>query len=256
LSEFDTASTDRVGIISERLAERAWPGQDPIGKRLKAGDVDSKSPWTLIVGVVRNVKHEEIAGDGGLDLYVSYRQVVDSNMYLLLRTRVVPTTLADAATRAVWAADPEQSTFNVVTMEERIAETIWQRRAAGTLFMIFGALALTLAAVGIYGVMSYLISRRTREIGIRMAMGAQPRDVLKVTIGEGATLIAIGLGIGLVVAFIAAKAMNSLLYQVSAADPLTYLIVPLLLASVALVACYIPAWRAMKVDPIVALRDE
>jgi predicted permease len=256
LSEFDTTDSERVGVISQRLAERAWPGQDPIGKRLKVGGVDSQSKWTTIVGVVGDVKHEEIAGEAGLDLYVSYRQVGDSNMYLLLRTKVAPMTLAGAATRAVWTGDPEQSTFNIATMEDRIADTIWQRRLSGALFIVFAALALVLASVGIYGVMSYVVSQRTREIGIRMAMGARPRDVLKLVIGQGAMLIAAGLGAGLIVAFIASQIINSLLYQVSATDPLTYLVVSLLLAAVALVACYIPARRAMKVDPMTALRVE
>jgi putative ABC transport system permease protein len=156
----------------------------------------------------------------------------------------------------VWAGDPEQSTFDVVAMEERVADTVWQRRLSGALFIVFAALALALASVGVYGVMSYVVSQRTREIGVRMAMGARPRDVLKLVIGEGAKLIASGLGAGLAVAFIASRIISSLLYQVSATDPLTYMVVPLLLAAVALVACYIPARRAMKVDPMTALRVE
>jgi putative ABC transport system permease protein len=256
LNEFDTAETERVGVISQRLAERAWPGQDPIGKRLKVGGVNSQSKWMTIAGVVGDVKHEEIAGEAGLDLYVSYQQVGDSNMYLLLRTKVAPMALAEVATRAVWAGDPEQSTFNIVTMEERVADTVWQRRLSGALFAVFAALAVALASVGIYGVMSYAVSQRTREIGVRMAIGASSRDVLKLVIGQGAKMIAAGLGAGLIVALIAARIINSLLYQVSATDPLTYLVVSLLLAGVALVACYIPARRAMKVDPMTALRAE
>jgi putative ABC transport system permease protein len=256
LNEFDTEETERAGVISQRLAERAWPGQDPIGKRLKVGGVNSQGRWTTVVGVVGDVKHEEIAGEGGLDLYVSYQQFSDANMYLLLRTKVAPMALAEAATRAVWAVDPEQSTFDIMTMDDRIAGVIWQRRLSGALFAVFAALALALASVGIYGVMSYMVSQRTREIGVRMAMGARPRDVLKLVIGQGAKLIAAGLGAGLIVAFIAGRIISSLLYQVNATDPLTYLVVPLLLASVALVAIYIPARRAMKVDPMTALRTE
>jgi putative ABC transport system permease protein len=256
LNEFDTAETERVGVVSRRLAERAWPGQDPVGKRLKVGGANSQSNWTTIVGVVGDVKHEEIAGEGGLDLYVSYRQVGDSNMYLLLRTKVAPMALAEAATRAVWEGDPEQSTFNIVTMDERIVDTVWQRRLSGALFIVFGALALVLASVGVFGVMSYTVSQRTREIGVRVAMGARPRDVLTLVIGHGAKLIAAGLGAGLIVSLVAARIIDSLLYQVSATDPLTYLAVLILLAAVALVACYIPARRAMKVDPMTALRTE
>jgi putative ABC transport system permease protein len=256
LNEFDTENTERVGVVSQRLAERAFPNQNPIGKRLKVGNLFSESKWTTIVGVVRNVKHEEVSGDGGMDLYAPYQQAVDANMYLLLRTKVPPLTVADVATRAVWVGDPEQSTFNVTTMEARIADTVWQRRLSGALFLVFAGLALVLASIGIYGVMSYAVSQRAREIGIRLAMGAQPGDVLRLVIGQGAKLIAIGLALGLVAAFVAARLMTGLLYQVSAVDPLTYLLVSSLLAAVALVSCYIPARRSMKVDPIIALRVE
>lgn len=256
LNDFDSATTERVGVISQRLAERLFPNQNPLGNRLKVGDLLSQSQWTTVVGVVRNVKHEEITGDGGMDLYVSYQQVGESNMYLLLRTKVPPLTLADAATRAVWASDPEQSVFNVATMEARIADTVWQRRLSGTLFLVFAGLALALAAIGIYGVMSYAVSQRTREIGIRLAMGAQTRDVLKLVIGQGAKLIGIGLGLGLLVSLAGARLIASLLYQVSAFDALIYLFVLMVLGAVALVACWIPARRATKVDPMIALRQE
>jgi len=256
LTEFDTAATERVGVISQRLAERLFPGQNPLGKRLKVGDLFSQSQWTTIVGVVRNVKHEEITGDGGLDLYASYQQVGESNMYLLLRTNVPPLNLADAATRAVWASDPEQSVFNVTTMETRIADTVWQRRLSGTLFLVFAALALVLAGIGIYGVMSYAVSQRKREIGIRMALGAQPKDVLRMIVGQGARLIALGLGIGLVVALLGSRLIHSLLYGISSADPLVYVSVLAVLTAVALLACWLPARRATRVDPLQALRQE
>jgi putative ABC transport system permease protein len=256
LNEADNANTDRVAVISERFAARLFPNQNAIGKRLKAGAISSEAKWTTIVGVVGNVKHEEIASDGGIDLYTSYQQIVDANMYLLLRTKVPPHTLTAAATQAVWAGDPEQSTFNVVTMEERIADTVWQRRLAGTLFLVFAALALVLAAIGIYGVMAYTVSQRTREIGIRLALGAQPRDVLRMIVGQGAKLIAIGLGIGLLIALVGGQIIKSLLYGISSADPLIYLLVLVVLAIVALLACWLPARRATRVDPLHALRQE
>jgi putative ABC transport system permease protein len=141
-------------------------------------------------------------------------------------------------------------------MEARIADTVWQRRLSGALFLVFAGLALVLASIGIYSVMSQAVSQRAREIGIRLAIGAQPGDVLLLLIWQGAKLIAIGLGLGLVIALAGARLMTGLLHQVSAVDPLTYLLVPLQLATVALVACYIPARRATKVDPIIALRVE
>ena len=209
-----------------------------------------------IIGLVGDVKHEQIASDGGLDLYVSYQQVLDSNMYLLLRTKVRPLTLADQATREVWASDPEQSTFNIVAMDTRVADTIWQLRLSGTLILIFAGLALVLSAIGIYGVMSYAVSQRDRELGIRIAMGATRRDVLRLIIIQGLKLIALGVGFGLLAAFAVSRIMRGLLYSVSSTDLLTFLLVPVFLTGVAIVACLIPAHRATRVDPLVALRNE
>jgi putative ABC transport system permease protein len=256
LNESDTAKTERVGVVSRRFAELQFPGQDPIGKRIKVGGVDSKAQWTNIVGVVGDVKHEQIASDGGLDLYVSYQQVGDGNMYLVMRTKVPPLTLADQATREVWASDPEQSTFNIVAMDTRVADTIWQRRLSGFLILVFAALALVLAAIGIYGVMSYSVNQRTREFGIRMAMGASQRDVLRLVISSGARLIGFGLILGLLGAYTVSRVIGRLLYGVSPMDPATFLVVPLFLFTVALVACFIPARRATRVDPLVALRSK
>jgi predicted permease len=256
LNETDTLQTERVAVISRRLADYFFPNQNPLGKRLKAGAPSSDTTWATIVGVVGNVKHEAVASDGGFDLYTSYQQIGDSNMYLLLRTKVPPQPLTAAATQAVWASDPEQSTFNIVTMEERIADTVWQRRLAGTLFLIFAMLALALASVGIYGVMAFGVGQRTREIGIRMALGAQPQDVLRMIVGQGAKLIALGMSIGLIIALIGSRLIHSLLYGVSSADPLVYASVLLVLAMVALLACWLPARRATRVDPLYALRQE
>jgi putative ABC transport system permease protein len=256
LNDFDVTAAERVYVVSERLAQRMFPGQDAAGRRVKAGALDSTSKWGTIAGVVRDVKHDALTGDGGLDLYSSYQQLPDANMYVLLRAASEPLALAEPATRVVWSLDPDQSTFNLTTMERRIAGAIWQRRVSGALFVIFALLALALAAIGIYGVMSYATEQRTREIGVRLAMGAQTRDVLRLVIGQGARLIALGLGAGLVVAFAVTRLMTSLLYQVSAVDPMTFALAPLLLAAVALAACYLPARRATKVDPIVALKCE
>lgn len=256
LNEADTANTERVGVISRRLAERLFPNQDPIGKRLKAGALASDAKWTNIVGVVGDVKHEEVSGGAGFDLYTSYQQLGDSNMYLLLRTRVSPASLIPAATQAVWAGDAEQSAFNIVTMEERIADTIWQRRLAGTLFLVFAGLALALAAIGIYGVMAYTVGQRAREIGIRMALGAAPQDVQRMILRQGAGLIALGSFLGLLIALAGGQAIKSLLYGTSSADPATFLLVAGVLSSVALLACWLPARRATRVDPLQALRQE
>jgi putative ABC transport system permease protein len=256
LNEFDVETTERVSVISERLAGRIWPGKDPIGKRLKAGSPSSTSTWSTVIGVVKNVKHEQVAGEGGLDLYTSYRQVPDANMYLLLRTNGEPGVLTEAATRVIWAMDPEQSAFSVMTMEQRISDTIWQRRMSGALFAIFALLALALSGVGIYGVMSYAVSQRTREIGVRMALGARPRDILKIVLGEVLRMMLIGGLIGVIGAMTLARAIAGLLYGVRATDPITFLAVSLLLGAVAMLAGFLPARRAARTSPIEALRRE
>jgi putative ABC transport system permease protein len=177
-------------------------------------------------------------------------------MYVLLRTNVTPLSLSQAATQAVWEGDPEQSTFNIVTMEQRVANTIWRRRLSGTLFLIFAGLALLLAAIGIYGVMSYSVSKRTREMGIRMALGAESSRILRMIIGEALMLFAAGASVGLFLAIVLTRIVRGLLYQVSPADPMTFVIALVLLCIVAVAAASIPALRASRVDPMMALRQE
>ena len=256
LNDFDAPTTDRVYLISERLAERMFPGQDPIGRRVKLGGPNSPLSWGTIVGIAKNVKQDALTGQGGYNLYSSYQQLPAANMYLLLRSKVDPMSLSEAATRVVWSVDPNQSTFEIMTMEKRIANTIWHRRLSRNLFVIFAALALALAAVGVYGVMTYTVSQRTREIGVRLALGAQGREVIKMILVEALRMILIGGAIGLGVAFGLSRLIKSLLFGVSAIDPLTFAGVSLLLVLVALVAGYLPARRAAKVDPVIALRFE
>ena len=256
LNDFDLPTTDRVYVISEGLADRMFPGQDPIGRRIKPGVTGSPWGWGTVVGVVKDVKHDALTVNAGYALYSSYQQQPNVNLYLLLRAKVDPMSLSEAATRIVWSVDPDQSTFDAATMEQRIANTIWQRRMSRNLFVIFAALALSLAAIGIYGVMSYTVSQRTREIGIRLALGARGMVVIKMILIEALQLILIGGGIGLGAAFGLSRLIKSLLFGMSVIDPLTFAGGSLLLALVALVACYLPARRAAKVDPMIALRFE
>lgn len=256
LNDYDAEGQPPVALISETMWRRLWPNADPVGKRLKLGKPDSKQPWLTIVGVVGDVRHEDVASEGGLDLYTSYLQTPGTNAYVLVRTRNAPMTLKEAATREVYAVDREQSVFDAVTMADRVADKVWQQRLAGTLFVMFGTVALALASVGIYGVMSYAVRQRTREIGIRMALGAQASDVLMMVLGEALKLVALGGVIGLVISFALTRVMASLLYGVSATDPVTFIIVPVVLTIVALIAGFIPARRAARVDPMVALRYE
>ncbi len=261
----DQEQTPAAALISERLAARFWPGQNPIGKRLKLGgrgqnfqpgNNQQAAPWLTVAGVVGDVRQRGVASEAGLDVYVCDQQTYAPESYLAVRAAVDPLTLTQQVKQAIWRADPEQSAFDVQTMEQRILQAIWQQRLTGFIFTLFAALALTLAAVGIYGVMSYLVSQRTHEMGLRMALGAQPRDVLKLVVGQGMKLVLIGVVIGVATALVIARVMNSLLFGVTATDPLTFASVSLLLTAVALLACYIPARRAAKVDPMIALRSQ
>jgi predicted permease len=255
-NEYDTRQSPRVGIISRRLAELLFPGQVALGRRIKAGGLDSTGQWTTIVGIVGNVMHDQVAGQPGLDFYVSFHQVPDANMYLLMRVKGEPMGFADSATGVIWSLDGEQSTFNFVTMEGRVADTIWQRRLTAALFIVFGVLALTLAAVGIYGVVSYSVGQRRREIGVRMALGADSGLILRMILKEAFRLLIIGGAIGSLAAFALTRVMEGLLFGVSSTDLTTFLAVPVLLSLVVLVAALIPAIRASRTNPVVALGSE
>jgi putative ABC transport system permease protein len=261
--ERDQMQTERVAIINERLAERFWPGQNPLGRRIRLGRRSEnyrlegnpkEEPWQVVAGVSGNVRQRGVLGEAGLDVYLCDQQEFSPESYLAIRTKVEPLTLAETVKRAVWKVDSEQSVFDIQTMEQRVLNTIWQQRLAGVVFALFAGLALALAAVGIYGVMSYAVSQRTREIGVRMALGARAPDVLKMVLGEGLKLTVIGVAIGLIAALAMAQSMKSLLYGVGAIDPLTFAGAPALLAATAIVACWIPARRAAMTDPLTALR--
>ncbi|MCI0387668.1 MAG: ABC transporter permease [Acidobacteria bacterium] len=260
----DGQQSTQMAVVSRRVAEAFWPGQDTVGKRLKLTgrnqnyrlDSNEPDPWLTIAGVVSDVRQRGVMGAPGLDVYVCDQQLFSPESYLAVRAKVDPLTLTQAVKQAVWKADPEQSVFDVQTMEQRVLATVWQQRLAGIVLLIFAGLALALTAVGIYGVMSFAVSQRTREIGIRLAMGAQTGDVLRMVLGEGLNLALTGAGIGLLCALLLARAVSHLFYGISANDPLTFASVALLLTAVALAACWFPARRAMKVDPMIALRSE
>jgi putative ABC transport system permease protein len=262
--ERDQAQTTPMAVISQRVAESFWPGQDPIGKRLKLTgrdenyrlNGDETDPWLTVAGVAANVRQRGVTGEPGLDVYLCDQQTFSPESYLAVRTKVDPLTLAEQVKQAVWKADPEQSVFDIQTMEQRVEKTIWQQRLSGLVLSLFAGLGLLLAAVGVYGVMSYATEQRRREIGIRVALGAQRSHVLKLVMGEGLKLSLIGAGAGLLSALLLARAVSHLFYGVSASDPMTFLGVAAVLMSVALLACWIPARRATRVDPMIALRSE
>ncbi|HWP42569.1 MAG TPA: ABC transporter permease [Blastocatellia bacterium] len=253
-TEADMAESPRVAIINETMARRYFPDEDPIGKRMNI--TNGPEVMREIVGVVGDVKQYGLDTQSPAQMYEPYLQRPYPGMTLVVRAASEPAGLIDAVRREVLAVDKEQPIARAQTMEEIIAKSVAPRRFSVILLAAFAAVALTLAAVGIYGVMSYLISQRTHEIGVRMALGAGRRDVLRLVVGQGMRLALLGVGIGLLAAFALTRLMESLLFGVSATDPLTYIVVALLLATSALLACYVPARRATKVDPLLALRYE
>ncbi|MDQ3920723.1 MAG: ABC transporter permease, partial [Acidobacteriota bacterium] len=253
----DNADAPPVAIIDEAMARKYWPGEDPVGQRIVFEGTQQQPRWREVVGVVGHVKNQGLEGESRVQYYVPYAQSASSaSLFLAVRAAGDPATLAPAVRGAVAEVDKDMPVYRVTTMERIVADSMAQRRFSMFLFGVFAAIALTLAVVGLYGVMSYAVAQRTHEIGLRMALGAQRGDILKMVVGQGLLIIAVGLAAGLLGAMALTRVMSSLLYEVSATDPLTYAGIALLLATVALLASYLPARRAMKVDPMVALRYE
>jgi putative ABC transport system permease protein len=253
----DTADAPGVAIISEKLAQKYWPGEDPVGQRITFEGGPQQPRFREVIGIVGHVRNEGLEGESRGQYYVPYAQrPTSADLFLVVRADGDPTLLAPLVRGRIASADKDLPVYRVTTMEKLVSDSLAQRRFSMTLFGVFAALALALAIVGLYGVMSYGVAQRTHEIGLRMALGAQGRDVLRMVVGQGMALVAVGLGLGLAGALALTRLMASLLYGVSAADPVTYAGIAVLLAAVALVASYVPARRATKVDPMVALRYE
>jgi len=254
----DTADATPAVLVNRRLAAQYWPGQDPIGKRLKVGALDSQNSWLTVIGVVGDVRQSGLT-EQKLEFYVPYAQERRSFMAprdLVVRTRGDASSVAAAVRQAVWSVDKDQPVSNVRTLDQVFAAAISRERFQALLLGLFAALALLLACVGLYGVISYAVVQRTHEIGVRVALGARPADVLRLVIRQGMTLTFVGLVIGIGVGSVVTRVLTDMLYGVSARDPLTFVGVPVLLLLVAFLACYIPARRATRIDPLVALRYE
>ena len=255
----DLPATPQVTIVNQAMVRKYWPNEDPLGKRLSFSQRSPK--WYEIVGVVGNVKHRSLDLEDKPEIYIPFFQPLfaDSNiqpMYVVTRTTVEPTSMIGTVRGEVAAIDPDQPVASMLTMDQRIADSVAPRRFNMFLLGLFAALALVLSAIGIYGILAFSVAQRTHEIGVRMALGARRRDVMSMVIRAGFSLAVVGILIGLAVAYAATRLMTTLLFQVSTTDTSTFLLDALLLAAVALIACYIPARRATKVDPLVALRYE
>jgi putative ABC transport system permease protein len=239
------------------MAARYWPGQDPIGKRIKIPlpDTPFDSQWLSVVGVAGDARYRELQA-ARLDLYMSYRQANHRPRHLLVRTAGDPQALAGSVRDVVRGLDPDVPVADVLTMSDAVTAALGGPRFAARVFGAFALVGLLLSALGLYGLLAYSVSRRTREIGVRVALGAQAADVRRLVLREGLTLTLAGIVVGLVAAWGTARLLDALLFGVTAADPLTYALGPVVLASVAIGACLLPARRATRVDPAVALRTE
>jgi putative ABC transport system permease protein len=256
INEGDTESAPPVAVIDQSMADTYWPGQDPIGQRIKLGGMASKRPWMTVVGVVQHVHYRTLEARSRVEAYWPEAQFTFSSLSLAVHTSANPMTLAEPIRKIVRELDPEQPVYAVRTMTEVMGDSVARRRLSLILMVVFSGLALTLASVGIYGVVSYSVTQRQQEIGLRMALGAQRKQVLWMVIRQGMTLTLVGLGSGLVVSLVILRFMRGLLFAVSPADPLALGGAAVLLAAVALFASYLPARRATKVDPMTALRYE
>jgi predicted permease len=255
----DTSDSQLIALVNEELARAYFAGRDPIGGRLKIGG-DPKRPWVTIVGVVADVRHNGITEVIKEKFYIPHRQWHMSignpirSMALVVKTDVDPLTLVAPIRQEIRGLDPNLPVANVRAMSEVVAATLSSARFTGFLLVTFAAVALALSAIGVYGVLSYLVSRRTREIGIRLAIGAGRAQVLRLVLGSGLVLACGGVALGLTLALIAARFMRTLLYGVGPADPLTFVAVGVALSLVAFLSSLVPAWRATRVNPVPAGR--
>ena len=255
-SDSDREDAPRVAIVSDRMARRYWPGEDPVGRRVRLGVDHSHGPWLTIVGVAADVVHNSFDRESRFTLYAPFEQSPMPDMHLAIRAAGDPTALIAPVESEIRHLDPEQPVYQVMTLSGLMRDQVLGLRYLAILMSIFGALALVLASIGVYGVMAYAVSERTQEIGVRMALGARKLDVLTLVFRRALLITAAGVAIGLAAAFSLARVLAGLVFGVSATDAATFTGVALLLAVVALAASYIPARRAMHVDPISALRYE
>src|ERR1041385_731022 len=252
----DTPDKPMVAVVDEYMAQQLWPNQDPMGKRVSFGDLAAKPVWTTVVGVVGRIKQDTLDSNPRVALYIPHSQFTSRLLNIVLRTTTDPASLTAAVGHELHEVDHDLPLYGVVTMDQRVAESLSRRRFTAVLLTVFAGFALSLAAIGIYGVMAYLVIQGTREIGIRMALGATQRTVLRLVVKQGMMLALGGVVVGLIASFAFSRLVSSLLYGVTSSDPLTFASITVLLLIVALIASYIPARRAARIDPMISLRGE
>jgi putative ABC transport system permease protein len=255
--EFSSADHERapmVIIINETMAKRYWPNENPLGQRIK--ETSNERAWREIVGIVGSVRHRARGEEPRPEMFVPWSQVPAPNLNVAVRTQAEPASFATTLRHAVTAIDPNLPVFEMRTMEERLFESVAQPRFRMALLGTFAALALAMAVVGLYAVVAFTVAQRTHEVGIRMALGAQRRDVIGLVLGHGIKLVGLGIVIGLAGAWALTRVLTTLLYEVKPTDPLTFLAVPVVLIAAAILACWLPARHAARVDPLTALRYE
>jgi predicted permease len=252
--EDDQADKPSVAIIDETTARRYLPNRDPIGRRIRLGQ-DERLPWLTIVGIIKDIKQDGLGINGVPHIYLPVYQRLGRTLNLVVRTPLAPSLLEEQIRHEIRAVDPGLPVFGIRSMNDVMETSLAPRRFSAELVAAFALLALLLASVGIYGLLSYLVGQRSQEIGVRIALGAQRGDILKLILGQGAWLACVGLFAGLILSAVAAPAISTLLYQIRAFDPIVFIGVPLVLLLISLLASYIPAYRATRVSPIVALRE-
>ena len=257
IAETDNASSQPVAVVNQFFANRFWPGQDPLGKRLRIFNGNDPEPWLMVVGVIPNIVQDDVTlNKPDPVIYLPFRQKPMAGVAVMARTRVPPGTVATALRKEVQAVDSNMPVFNLWTMEERLERNYWFHRVMSALFSIFAGVALLLASVGLYAVIANSVSQRTQELGVRMAIGASARDILRLVFKQGMWQLLIGLAIGLTGAFGVTRVLQTFLVQVSPSDPVTLAFSCSVLTLAAILGCFIPARRAMRVDPVVALHYE